>query len=280
MSLFEAAIQGSVNVSLGGPNSSNYKSTSISATFTPNFGLSLQQTASLEGYTGFDWMQVMDWPTPNLYSTLSPTKPYYGTNISDPAPGGFVNTKPYPNNSSYPYYYDPRGPKSNDWSVAARSPDGLTLNYYDQPANPALTPGQSEVFYTTLVGVTCDANSVCTNGPPLFRVLWTSTYVPCIFHISDLYVYGGDTGGVAYAEADADDSSGQGVGGVQILSEEYFPTAGAPEESTCGMLIIGLLVCGFLANKRKAARFSFRNGEIRIGWPHGTNPRGAKIWEA
>src|SRR5262249_30993930 len=54
-SLSAAIVQGAVTVTTGGPKSGTGVNTSIDATFTPNFGLTLAQAAKLMGFTGFNW---------------------------------------------------------------------------------------------------------------------------------------------------------------------------------------------------------------------------------
>jgi hypothetical protein len=238
---FNAIINGAVHAFPSGPNSSTNQPTVMNATFTPNFGLSLDQAAKLGGFIGFNWQQsITAWPSP---STLYP----FGTNINpnnptgltappkflDPVPGGYTSTG---HDISYPFFYTANVdlPKTNN-----------TLFFSDQPFEPCLFGGSGAgcggkvaplgsvmAFETDLVGVLPGGL-----GVPLYEFDWISTYTgtPGI-------------GTVAQSKSIIDDPGG-GVGGVTLLS------ASVPEPSTWAMMLLGFAGLGFAfrRSRRKAA---------------------------
>src|SRR5262245_952055 len=105
-SLTAAIVQGTVTVATGGPTSATGQNTSTQAKFTPNFGLTLAQAATLMGFTGFNWVQTINsWPSPTtLASNNAPNTPV-SFPTKDPPPGGWSYVRPISN--SYPFYYKP-----------------------------------------------------------------------------------------------------------------------------------------------------------------------------
>ena len=223
-SVFNAVMQNSVHVTAGGPSSLTAQPTSITATFTPKFGLTQQQAAALGGFSGFNWVQTVTWPTPShIFSVLSPTVPL--TNFTDPPPGGYVGQLPYPN-ASNPFYYNNVIDSSNVWSITNHT-QGNTLDFYDRPQNPYLPIGEREIFTTDLVGTLNVPNG--TIYQPLVQFTWTSDFTPVLF-------------GQGYGGVMTDSLPGQGAdtgtGGVKILSETYFGPD-VPEISTWLMVLLG-----------------------------------------
>ncbi len=247
-SLEAAILQGSVTVGtsyLPYP-SLNGKPRSVEASFTPNFGLSLQQAASLLGYTGFDWEQTVFWPTPNLYANSNPSTPL-GPVHSDPPPGGYTYQNP-PNddpNLGNPYYYDPNANQSNHYSLVAHITNNSdTLNFADSPENPDLQPGQVESFYTDLVGIEPGGQP----GPPLVEFRWQSNYTPDCTTLVDTCIIGPggawilvDPIAIASSYIGASYEKTQGTGGITILSETYLngTSPAVPEVPVWLMLCIG-----------------------------------------
>jgi len=218
------AINGSVKQTASGP--------SISATFTPNQGLSLQQAEQLCGFTNFDWVQQM--------TSVSDPSPYIANNIggavdphvtgevrltsrytpfSDPPPGGGYTPAgggwdTAGTDFSYPFYYN----------VTTELPrvqqGGLTMTFRDRPLNPCLRGGASvrtkacafseapagghESFVTHLAGVKSDGSADDLG----IGFTWNSNY-------------NGSTGQVnakGLAATAADGGTGTGTGGVTITS--------------------------------------------------------------
>jgi hypothetical protein len=224
-----ALIANAVHVSTEGPVSRTGQDTAISATFTPNYKVSLDQLAAIAGYVGFDWVQKFQWPTPGLYSALNPTVPLPTSPavINDPPPGGYAYQ--YPPNLAYPFYYDAHAGATGPLSLNANETND-TLSFYDSPMNSDLEPGQAAYFTTELVGILPSG----TPGPALYEFKWDSNYDPTSF-----------VGGVSVTEAPnvyAGEFSSQGTGGDTILSQQYLlGSQAAVPEATTWML----LLCGF-----------------------------------
>jgi hypothetical protein len=109
----------------------------ITATFTPNFGLSLQQTAAIGGFSNFQWMQFLTTPSPSPFYTVSGQN-VTGTN-SDPPPGGYTYCTTKCNN--YPFYY------TNSELPQFEINGGRTLAFADRPLDTCL-PGGNGVALT------------------------------------------------------------------------------------------------------------------------------------
>ena len=235
-----AIVNNAVTVQTGGPVSGTGQKTSITATFTPNFGLSLQQAAALGGFTNFNWVQTINsWPTPNLFSASDPTTPLPSSHLDPPA-GGYTYQAADPRwgaYNSYPYYYNPLSPATG-WAALSNHETTTTLDFYDMPKNSQLTFGQQETFTTDLVGILPDG----TPSPSLFEFSWVSNYNPL----------GASTGGLIVTSAsfpgDYPIVDGQGIGGATLLSE----TSAVPEPSTWAMMLLGFAGIGFMAYRRKA----------------------------
>ena len=198
--------------------------TAIQASFTPNFGLTLAQAATLGGFTGFDWVQTVTNDPTRLGGVPAP--------FNDP-PG-----------SAYGASYCGGG---------ACATNGTTMIMQDQPLNGCFSasgncPGVRQTgplsvattFATDLVGRLPDGQF-----QSLFEFTWASNY-------------SGDTGQVYRYDSNYLDS-GSGSGGVTILSETYFPTGAVPEPSTWAMMIVGFLGVGWIAYRRKS-RFALNAG--------------------
>jgi hypothetical protein len=174
------------------------------------------------------------WPSPNLYSNISPTTPLPTSHL-DPPQGGYTYQTPPNVSLGYPYYYDPSPSATGVFALSKNETNaGKTLQFYDRPINPDLLPGEQEVFSTYLVGITGGDEYT-----PLYDFVWTSTYNP------------GTGGGIAVSSSypGFDDVSG-GVGGISILSEGPVST---PEPSTWAMMLIGFVGLGYAGYRRTSA---------------------------
>jgi len=232
-SLRAAIVQGAVSVTTGGPISGTGSKTSIQATFTPNFGLSLQNAASLSGFTGFNWVQTINsWPSPiKLFSNNTPTTPV-PIPTKDPPAGGWTYIQP--TNNSNPFYYNPLSPAAGPFALTNNQTLN-TLSFYDRPQSSNLNFAQLATFTTDLVGMLSSGDFV-----PLVQFDWETNYNPLGCTTPGQGNCG--TGGILITGSALEiagaypglspDTDGTGTGGATILSEEYLlaglPAAGVP----------------------------------------------------
>ena len=205
----------------------------ISATFTPNFGLSLQQAATLEGFVGFNWVQtVMYLPSPSPFRAISnPTLPITAPpNFLDPVAGGYTYGGV---DNSYPFYYD-----ANNGELSSHETGGYTLTFRDTPGDPCLSGGSglgcdghtvasgasNIVFGTDLVGITADGQTV-----PLSYFDWKTNF-------------NGTSGGVGRLSNDLGIDPGSGFGGVTLLSQGLVLNSPSPAAGTGLAGVLSLIV--------------------------------------
>jgi hypothetical protein len=165
--------------------------TVMSASFTPNFGLSLMEAAGLCGYDHFDYYQVVtNDPNPPA-SKNAPTVPLTVPYV-DPPLGGYAYQPAGDDN--LPFY----------WNAAelATNTTATTVSFSDAPAEPSLTAGQFLGFTTTLVGVFPD-----NTWDALYAWNW----------ISD---FNGTVGGASVRENTLPVDPGSGTGGVTLLETD------------------------------------------------------------
>lgn len=223
-----------------GPN----KGSTITATFTPNFGFTLAQAAQVCGFTNFDWQQLITvQPAPSPFKAVGSNVPLTAPpGYLDPPPGGYTYELPYIDNA-YPFYYNPNLGSTGQSELAAHEPggmDGTQLNFADGPKDPCLhggawagtadcngtsaAPGATVQFITHLAGVNADG----TAHDLMVGFAW--------------YSYNNGTSGGAATEKDPqpmDPGSGTGGATVTSVSETtnyHYPTAPGVSPSTLTFL--------------------------------------------
>lgn len=179
--------------------------TTMTATFTPKLGLSLQQAAAGCGFVNFDWQQrITNLPAPSPYFQLgNPVALTAPPSFLDPPPGGY--TYQTPPDDSYPFYYDPA-----TQLLPQETP--FVLSFSDTPADSCLPGGRGAScggktapagsfigFTTRLVGV--NANRTATDLGIGFN--WKTTF-------------NGTSGGVSRTKNDLPVDPGSGTGGVTV----------------------------------------------------------------
>ncbi|HUO37029.1 MAG TPA: hypothetical protein VMU34_03920 [Mycobacterium sp.] len=211
----EDAVNGSVTQSATGPN--------VSATFTPNKGLTIAQAAQLCGFQNFDWVQkVTSLPDPSPFFARNLNGAFnskvkgavritsHDTPFSDPPQGGGYTYQGNTPDNSYPFYYD----------VATELPGqqtSTTMSFGDRPADPCLPGGPSAnkakclnkvapdgsavSFVTHLAGVNSDGSATDLG----IGFTWNSNY-------------SGVAGQVSLKSPAAPAANGTGTGGVTITS--------------------------------------------------------------
>ncbi|HLJ13476.1 MAG TPA: hypothetical protein VKV15_03195 [Bryobacteraceae bacterium] len=189
----------------------------ISASFlsnqnTPLGALDLITAANYCGFTNLDWQQtITNLPGPSPFFQIgNPTALVAPPAFLDPPQRGYTYE---PNgDNSYPFYYDP-----NNGELDGQSPDGMTLNFSDTPADPCLPGGHSTgirgcsgqnapagsvlAFTTHLVGINADGTATDTG----IGFTWQSTY-------------NGTSGGTATTKNSNPVDPGSGTGGITVLS--------------------------------------------------------------
>ena len=112
----------------------------ITAAFTPNSSYTLAQAATLCGFTGWDWQQlVTSLPSPNPFLAAGSTTPLKAPPpFNDPPPNGYAYQVP-PNAVQLPVYWNlfTTGPLS----LTANETLPYTLNFGDAPADNCLPGG-------------------------------------------------------------------------------------------------------------------------------------------
>jgi hypothetical protein len=150
----EQIIDGAVSV-----NTANSNRT-LNATFTPNFGLSLDEAAEICGYDHFNWYQVI---TIDPYAPGGLVVPYV-----DPPSGGGASFGGFADN--LPFYWDEEGATGTGYHLSDNETNTALL-YTDTPAEPLLQPGESLGFNTSLVGILPDGS-----WDILYNFEWQSNY--------------------------------------------------------------------------------------------------------
>lgn len=205
--------------------------TSISATFTPNLGLSISEAAAYCGFVDFNWIQkITSLPDPSPFFAVNPAdaaNPIHLTSTSapfnDPYPSGYTYNPAW---VSYPFYWDANS-TTNAWSLA-RYETAYTLRSYDAPADPCLAGGHSAgvkgcngtnapagskiSFTTTLAGILPTTPPYKPNSQAVdlgIGYSWTSNF-------------NGTSGGIAVIGSSLPVDPGSGTGGVAVTS--YTPT--------------------------------------------------------
>lgn len=97
----------------------------LSASFTPNFGLAQSNAAELCGYDHFNWFQTVT-QAPHVPAGLS--VPFIDSPVGGgPEFGGYAD--------NLPYYWDENGPAAPGYLLSDNI-SGNTLSYQDTPADP------------------------------------------------------------------------------------------------------------------------------------------------
>lgn len=219
------------------------KPTGLNFAFIPPSGLSLNQFASQCGFTGFDWVQLIDqWPGPsNLFAESAPTVPIIivppQPPQNDPPAGGYtyLESREPPFADAFPFYYNPQSMATScavfaNGNCAEPIINNLvpSVNFFDAPTNSCLPggalfgntsqcqgPSTSPSFMrftTQLVGI-CNAtpSPLCSGAgqpsAPFFQMNW----------IDD---FNGTTGGIPGVRTASSflPDSGSGTGGITITS--------------------------------------------------------------
>lgn len=217
--------------------------TGLILTFRPPSGLSLNQFASQCGFTGFDWVQLIDqWPGPSgLFAELAPTVPIIivppQPPQNDPPAGGYtyLESRQPPFEGAFPFYYNPQSMATNCAVFANGNCAEPIINnqvpsvtFFDAPVNSCLPGGaffgntsqcQGTSTSPPLMSFTTQLVGICNGTPspgcggagqpsaPLFQMEW----------IDD---FNGTTGGIPVIRTASSSmpDPGSGTGGVTITS--------------------------------------------------------------
>jgi hypothetical protein len=183
----EPIVTGAVSVT---PNGAT-----MSAAFTPKFGLTTSQAASLCGYSSFNWYQLV---TANPYPELFPKNgvPLKTPHI-DPPLGGYDYQQATGGDDNLPFYW-------NEGELAIYD-NGTTVSFNDTPSIPLLKPGEFVSFTTSLVGVLADYT-----WDTLYSFAWKSNY-------------NGTAGGVSVIKNPNPEDPNSGTGGIFDVALDLNP---------------------------------------------------------
>jgi hypothetical protein len=194
--------------------------TQMTATFTPNLGLSLSLAAYYCGFKDIDWQQsVTNLPAPSPFAQVghAATKLTAPPPFLDPPPGGYTHCNDsgtcvdIPDNS-YPFYLDP-----NSGELASMQ-SGNTLNFADSPADPCLPGGTGK----GCGGKTAPAGSFVAFTTHLAGVNFDGTATDLGIGFTWKSDYNGTSGGTATTKNLNPVDPGSGTGSVTVLT--YSPT--------------------------------------------------------
>jgi hypothetical protein len=181
----EPIVRGGVKVVASGPT--------ISATFTPNFGLRIGDAATLCGFDHFNWYQMITHdgnpPSAKNNPTAALTVPYV-----DPPLGGYAYQ--IFGDDNLPFYWNE---STSDLSQHTKA---TAVDFLDNPADSALKTGGFIGFTTALVGVLPD-----NTWDALYAWTWTTTF-------------NGTVGGISVRSNTFPEDPGSGTGGVTILQTD------------------------------------------------------------
>ncbi len=220
----------------------------ITATFTPNFGFTLAQAAQVCGFANFDWQQLITvQPAPSPFFAVGSNVPLTAPpGYLDPPPGGYQYelTRGFPNGDpAYPLYYSPDPGPSGQSELSAYEPggmDGTQLNFADGPMDGCLfggryagtpdcngtsaAPGATVQFITHLAGVYADG----TAHDLMVGFTWYSNN-------------NGTSGGASLEKDPQPMDPGSGTGGATVTSVSEstnyeYPTAPGVPATTLTLL--------------------------------------------
>ncbi len=191
----------------------------ISATFTPNLGLTMAQARADSGFANFDWIQkVTQIPDANPFQFRNGTPITSATApFSDPPAGGgyaLGHGGDVTPDNSFPFYYDPKVDLPGHLTAS-------TLTFSDRPANGCLAGGATAgtalckgltapvgaktAFTTDLAGVLADGSAVDLG----VGFTWTSDF-------------NGTAGGTAQTKSYFPIDPNSGTGGVTLTATNDF----------------------------------------------------------
>jgi hypothetical protein len=231
---------GGVTVTTSGPN--------ITASFTPQFGISLAGAASVAGFKGFDWVsQIINLPSPSPYfaaadpcvishpysysvscASLSTPSSAYPAGIPDPPNGGLT----YSNTAGrFPFYWTSSALVAGaclDPSIAAMCPveTAYTLNFFDNPGDLCLPGGsvplRAAEIAAGILPPSCllgDASgSQMVFDTELVGISSTNTPIPLGFDFEWETNFNGTAGGTSQLDSVSLIDPGSGTGRVTLLS--------------------------------------------------------------
>ena len=105
----------------------------------------LKEAAKLEGFSGFNWVQIVNVPPPSPYCSNAGGESCFDRGLNrlvgkgnDPPPSGGYGEEANP----YPFYYVPDGPPGLKSSLSFHLPPspGNILGFADQPGDQCLPP--------------------------------------------------------------------------------------------------------------------------------------------
>jgi hypothetical protein len=233
--------------SLGGRSFSNglfLNPTTISTSFTPNFGFTISQAASACGFQNFDWIQTIT----NLPGVSPVFQNPPGGLLSappafnDPAPGGYTYCSTPPplglgvTCDNAPFYYGVNAPASNPLSLAANETTPTMLSYYDAPGDWCLlgSSGSPSAAWNAndpvpgLNGVSTPIQSICSRTQLSSGALAFTTHLAGVLpngSPQDLGIgfswtdnFNGSSGGIATLLNFLPTDDGSGDGGIVLTS--------------------------------------------------------------
>jgi hypothetical protein len=194
--------------------------TQMTATFTPNLGLTMSQAAFYCGFKDIDWQQwvtVLPAPSPFAQIGHASTKLTAPPQFLDPVQGGYTKCTnsgtctDFPDNS-YPFYLDP-----NSGELASMKTTS-SLRFADTPSDPCLPGGTGQ----GCGGRTAPAGSFVAFTTHLAGVNFDGTATDLGVGFTWKSDYNGTSGGAATTKNLLPADPGSGTGGVTVTG--YQPT--------------------------------------------------------
>lgn len=241
---FADVIHNSVNVTPIGPT--------LFASFQPNYGMTLEEAATIGGYDHFNWLQVKRRaPDP----TLALRTPY----IDPPIGGADLSWAPLSPQwaDDRPFYWDETSPpffNARPWSVGYlldNNKSDSELRFQDTPSDPYAGASSTIDFVTLLVGV-----KTAMNWDILDLTSWSSTGSSISVHSRAIDIPPDISGRVISTQRiSIADLSAAELDLLRLAGAQNLPSIGSvPEPGAAALVFLGLAALSLFRKQRREQR--------------------------